>query len=129
MLQEQVSGNYADVGSFDNEVSGWDDFDGESPDHSVVYNIGDQIISSRRWEAFKQGIEDYELLVMYERRFGKKPAMEICTKVLSNPLDETIADQIKNTIINLLNQCRSNIEVIQLGGNYVFNQLNQPVVF
>jgi hypothetical protein len=68
-----------------------------------VYSIGDQIISSRRWEAFKQGIEDYELLMMYERKVGKKSGYGTLYKSSFKSADETLADQVKNTIINLLN--------------------------
>ncbi|MFT3931306.1 MAG: hypothetical protein QM709_13510 [Spongiibacteraceae bacterium] len=44
--------------------SAWDDFDGERPDWAAVYESrdSDDIISSRRWEGFKKGIEDYHLL-------------------------------------------------------------------
>lgn len=42
--------------------SAWDDFDGTRPDWAVVYEGENGIISSLRWEAFKQGIEDYQLL-------------------------------------------------------------------
>ena len=41
--------------------SAWDDFDGRRPDWSVVYEIEDGIISSRRWEAFAKGIEEYKI--------------------------------------------------------------------
>ncbi|MCB1757677.1 MAG: hypothetical protein KDJ38_19310, partial [Gammaproteobacteria bacterium] len=41
----------------------WDDFDGRRPDFAVVYEQSDHLVSSRRWEAFAEGIEDYQLLV------------------------------------------------------------------
>ncbi|MDO6461380.1 hypothetical protein Q4485_11775 [Granulosicoccaceae sp. 1_MG-2023] len=40
----------------------WDDFDGRRPDFAVVYEQGSGLVSSRRWEAFAQGIEDHRLL-------------------------------------------------------------------
>ncbi len=40
----------------------WDDFDGRRPDFSVVYEKSGGLVSSRRWEAFAEGIEDYQLL-------------------------------------------------------------------
>lgn len=49
----------------------WDDFDGSDPDYSVVYYASDappdvprteMMISSRRWEACREGAEDYEYL-------------------------------------------------------------------
>ncbi len=49
-----------------NDVSGrsnWDDFDGTRPDWSVVYERKDgSAYSSRRWEAFREGVEDFRLL-------------------------------------------------------------------
>ncbi len=41
----------------------WDDFDGRRPDFAVVYEKSDQLLSSRRWEAFAEGVEDYKLLM------------------------------------------------------------------
>jgi len=41
--------------------SAWDDLDGTQPDWAVVYE-GERPISSRRWEAFREGIEDFRLL-------------------------------------------------------------------
>ncbi len=42
-------------------TSAWDDLDGRMPDWAVVYE-GAPIISSRRWEAFREGVEDLRLL-------------------------------------------------------------------
>jgi hypothetical protein len=43
-------------------TSAWDDLDGRRPDFAVVYEGKDGPISSRRWEAFRKGIEDFQLL-------------------------------------------------------------------
>jgi hypothetical protein len=42
--------------------STWDDFDGRRPDYAVVYEGDGGPISSRRWEAFREGLEDFQLL-------------------------------------------------------------------
>jgi len=42
--------------------SAWDDLDGIQPDWSVVYDSESSPISTRRWEGFRQGLEDYRLL-------------------------------------------------------------------
>ena len=94
--------DYADVGRVKNETSVWNDFDGVAPDYSVVYDLNDQIISSRRWEAFKLGIEDYELLIKYESKYGKKATLQICKEVLLNSSDESLSDKVKLKIINSL---------------------------
>ncbi|MBW1923276.1 MAG: hypothetical protein JRJ35_07355 [Deltaproteobacteria bacterium] len=46
-------------------TSAWDDLDGRRPDYAVVYEGRDSSetpISSRRWEAFREGVEDFQLL-------------------------------------------------------------------
>lgn len=43
----------------------WDDYAG-SPTYSVVYDGPDGVISSKRWEAYRAGIEDYELCRMLQ---------------------------------------------------------------
>ncbi|MBV5327332.1 MAG: hypothetical protein JZU65_06795 [Chlorobium sp.] len=52
--------SYSDTG----KTSAWDDLDGIRPDRSVVYERQGLAgpLSSRRWEAFRDGIEDYQLL-------------------------------------------------------------------
>ncbi len=50
--------SYSDTGN----SSAWNDFDGHRPDWAVVYEGNNGPISSRRWEAVKEGIEDYNLI-------------------------------------------------------------------
>lgn len=60
-----------------NGSSAWDDLDSRRPDWAVVYESPDGIVSSRRWEAFREGLEDYALLAARKdvqesiRRIGK----------------------------------------------------------
>ncbi len=42
--------------------SAWDDFDGKIADWAVVYEGKENIVTSRRWEAFAVGVEDYKFL-------------------------------------------------------------------
>jgi len=51
--------------------SAWDDFDGYRPDWSVVYESSDGIYSSRRLEAFRDGLEDYYLLASSKYKMNK----------------------------------------------------------
>lgn len=77
---------YADAG-----LSGtaWDDFDGNRPDFSVIYEGGKFPISSKRWEAWREGVEDYELLTMARKKLkAGKEVDEFDTKirdVINNP--------------------------------------------
>lgn len=50
---------YGDIG---NAGSSWSDFDGRRLDYSVVYIDGENIASSKRWEAWVEGVEDYLIL-------------------------------------------------------------------
>jgi hypothetical protein len=51
--------SYADAGR---TGTVWNDFDDVRPDFAVVYDSPDGIISSRRWEAWREGVQDYRLL-------------------------------------------------------------------
>ena len=60
---------YADAGWSGDDA--WDDFDGTHPDFAVIYTArnappgvprSEAIIPSKRWEAWREGIEDYELM-------------------------------------------------------------------
>jgi glycosyl hydrolase family 123 len=48
--------------------SAWLDIDGYRSDFAVVYESEDGIVSSRRWEAFREGLEDYRLLAAQSQR-------------------------------------------------------------
>ncbi len=50
-----------------NGSSAWNDLDGKYPDWAVVYEAESRIVSSRRWEAFREGLEDYSLLSAVDR--------------------------------------------------------------
>ncbi len=56
---------YADTGGHGNA---WNDFDGTRPDYAVVYDHESDIISSKRWEAWREGVEDYELLLQAKKQ-------------------------------------------------------------
>ena len=91
---------YADAGWGDNPGTAWDDFDGEQADFAVIYEgEGDSIVSSRRWEAWRMGIEDYELLTMYAKAKGDKVAKELAALVLVHPTETTRADEVRRRIL------------------------------
>lgn len=71
--------------------------------YSVIYNGPDKsIISTRRWEAFKLGIEDYQILYLYEKKFGRQKTMSMVNNVLDNPNDLNRADTVRNKMLNRL---------------------------
>lgn len=93
---------YADVGHDQGAESVWSDFDGKSADYAVVYDEGDRLISSRRWEGFRMGVEDYMLLQAYAKRYGKNAALRLCNTVLSNADEPAKTDQVRTQIVKEL---------------------------
>ncbi|MEO7043841.1 MAG: discoidin domain-containing protein [Ferruginibacter sp.] len=70
---------------------------------SVIYNDTEgNIISSRRWEAFRLGIEDYSILELYAKKFGISKAKELAEKVMSEPNSIFLADKIKAEMVQAL---------------------------
>lgn len=93
---------YADAGHEKGATSLWDDFDGQSADYNVVYDDGPNVISSRRWEAFKSGVDDYALLQAYAKKFGNSAALKICNEVLSNAGNPYTGEEARKKIISAL---------------------------
>jgi hypothetical protein len=62
---------YAETGS---SGTAWDDSDGNRPDYAVIYERGNGIVSRKRWEAWREGVEDYELLLQAKKKV--KPGQE-----------------------------------------------------
>ncbi|NLU92231.1 glycoside hydrolase domain-containing protein [Chitinophaga sp. Ak27] len=93
---------YADVGHEANATSVWDDFDGKSADFAVIYDDGNKVLSSRRWEAFKAGVEDYMLLSAYARKAGQQAAMDLCRNVLANEGQAQAAEDARKKMIKTL---------------------------
>lgn len=66
----------------------------------MIYDgVGQSIVSSRRWEAWRMGIEDYELLKMYAVKKGSVAAKAMAKTVLDHPEDTSKADQMRQTIL------------------------------
>lgn len=91
---------YGDTGWGDAKSSAWDDFDGNYPDFAVIYEgDGSTIISSRRWEAWRMGIEDYELLTMYAKIKSEGVAKALAEVVCDYPEDTSRADEVRRKIL------------------------------
>jgi hypothetical protein len=65
--------SYADTGWPESTFgkSAWDDFDGKNADYAIIYESPEELVSSKRWEAWRDGIEDYEYLVMMEKELER----------------------------------------------------------
>ncbi|MEO6133699.1 MAG: hypothetical protein ABIP35_01015 [Ginsengibacter sp.] len=71
--------------------------------YSVIYNGPlKEIVSSRRWEAFKLGIEDYSFLQQYAKKYSLDKAKNLASKVINYPDSVSLADEVRNTIIEQL---------------------------
>ena len=57
--------------------SSWDDFDGRRPDYSVVYESSTGPVSSLRWEAFADGVENFLLIKHIEKTCGSLISCDI----------------------------------------------------
>ena len=99
--------NYADEGINKNLNEITDALMYPSNSYSAIYDGPDkQIISSRRWEAFRLGIEDYSILQAYAQKFGINKAKALANKVLSVPTDVNKADVIRDQMIVALTLIR-----------------------
>jgi len=73
--------------------------------YSVVYTgSGTNIISSRRWEAFQLGIEDYSIIKAYSNKVGLDSAKLLVKGVLCNSINPWEADSVRNKMIARLAQ-------------------------
>ncbi len=74
-----------------------------SSSYSVIYNGPEkEIISSRRWEAFRLGIEDYSIIKAYAKKVGLSKAKILVNKVISDPKDTSKADSVRDKMITAL---------------------------
>lgn len=94
--------SYSDFG----DVSeGWDDIQGERGyNYSPVYvDNKNNLISSRRWEAWRVGLEDAALLRALDDRDGRAGARERAMRVLSAPEgSNSDADAVRQVILREL---------------------------
>ncbi|MEP7106927.1 MAG: glycoside hydrolase domain-containing protein [Ferruginibacter sp.] len=96
--------NYADYRNGSTNKTQLTGFDGvNANNYSVIYNgPGKAIISSRRWEAFMLGIEDYELLMQYSRKNGFLKARQLAGKIIQEPENIKLADLIRDQLLESL---------------------------
>lgn len=67
--------------------SEWDDFDGKYPDPGTVYWGRDGLITSRRWEAFREGLEDYCYLYLLDDALKESSDAQATDLLRSAPPD------------------------------------------
>lgn len=84
--------NYNDCGGSPN-ASVWDDNDGTQSDYSVIYEGSDGPVTSVRWEAWRQGIQDYRYC-------------EWLLDMAHDTADEALAGQAREIVGELLDRYR-----------------------
>jgi len=86
---------YADVG-WGPKGNAWDDFDPPGPDFSVVYRGAERPVPSRRWEQFRQGVEDYWLVT------SLRAACDRAREAKRGPADEarSLCDQAVRAVVD-----------------------------
>lgn len=67
-------------------ASVWDDNDGDKSDYSIIYEGNDKPISSVRWEAWRQGIQDYRMVKWLTSLAGSNKALP--TEAVSSVLKD-----------------------------------------
>jgi hypothetical protein len=74
--------SYADTGR---NGTAWNDIDGDRPDPAVVYEgSAHQIISSKRWEAWREGVQDFRLLTSAYQAARTAPEREEIVNLAEN---------------------------------------------
>lgn len=69
-------------------------------DYSVVYfDEQDGLYSSRRWEAFSKGVEDYKILKIYSEIRNEAEAIQKVKEVLAHPKNIELADQVIQSLL------------------------------
>jgi len=103
---------YAQGGSWSDDRL-WDDFDDRGSDYAVIYTLNgappgvsrsEPIIPSKRWEAWREGVEDYvylHLLRAQRQRYGEAVENAL-RRVLDAPQDVTRADRERIRLLSLL---------------------------
>jgi hypothetical protein len=84
--------NYADVGqNTENRYNGLY----PQRDYAIIYtDSAGNIVSSRRWEAFKLGVQEYEIIKEYGKLFGIDIAKKKVREVIANEDNFEISDRI-----------------------------------
>jgi hypothetical protein len=95
--------NYADEGPDKQKNLITDPFMGPGSSYSVIYDgDGQEILSSRRWEAFSLGIQDYSILQLYANKFGLVNAKKFALRVINNPQNTSLADAVITEMLKAL---------------------------
>lgn len=85
----------------------WDDYDGRGSDWTVVYGDTDgTLLTSKRWEGWREGVEDYTLIAM-ARDKGLTPEEEayLSNKInhlLVYPLDTKTLNYLREWLVNII---------------------------
>ena len=81
-------------------TTAWDDLDGTRPDWAVVYEDASGVVDSRRWEAFSEGIDDFNLFKELNNNQNLSQTQKDKINTLTN--QKVIGSQMQDYRIELL---------------------------
>lgn len=70
-------------------------------DYDAVYNDGTGIIPSRRWEASRDGAEDYHLLMMMKRKIAEFKTGSVHQKILATEAETKMMEIVRQITANV----------------------------
>ena len=76
------------------------DYDISGSHFGVVYIEGGKVFSSKRWEAFKRGIEDIMIAKSLESKVDRNKVIEVFLDAMNNKKD---AYYLRNALYQLIN--------------------------
>ena len=97
----------------------WDDLSEKRSTYAIIYGSEEELVPSKRWEAWREGIEDYEYLVMLENELEKykdntdevvKSGQEFLQQTPQRVFKESnpqVIDEARTTILRLLVELQS----------------------
>jgi len=78
----------------------WDDFDGEIADCGTIYDGPGEPVTSRRWEATRDGREDYKALHLLREAGHEELADELVDEALADPSDLAAFEDVRSRLMD-----------------------------
>jgi hypothetical protein len=96
-----------------NGTSAWQDFDGPGPDFAVVYESAKGPVGSRRWEAFRKGVEDFQLFESVRKMdlaAGKGLEEQVESILEAQPVSFTAMESLREELLSAVAATRRPIK-------------------
>lgn len=90
---------YGDIGSVG---SAWDDFSSGWKAFAVVYDSPDEMVPSRRWEAWREGVEDLELMQLAAKKHGRPAVLAALASFYSGKQDAAAIQTMRTQLYHMI---------------------------